>query len=591
MTDSLYTGGTTSQGPTITANSTPSVGSEFNYGITVPQYNNIPCSNGVFSGTLSAQGNMVAMLLNPGSSTFTGVTYLDQVGWIDASGAMVTENQKPYLTGYLREYWLDPSQCRFGADTAIPALTGVMLEKYGVTGSLPYYLDLQMTRMTGSNYFDNYKFINTFNQILTWVTTSNDYIIALNKAQANNLSYYGYKSYQEYITSGFSQYKVGTALLKAISNVGAMIKEISRGHFGTPNSVARVLVSSGVGMYGDLTAKLTALGIPLDSNIYNEVYTEEITAVLKTITKKADLATIQAVLKSSIPNITDPTDYISIEKCSGLPNDSAFKDFKSFGLDLYQRAPGFSLTTGKALADSISLTISQASPALESLATATSLLPDDIIAGLRKFLPVGINGGPVTLLNVIGTPSGYLTEYLAAVNRGLDKIDKSAYGPQLRTAFGNITTNWNLYQRSGQLTNDGWAAGPDYLYQTPFDNSVLAYKNLVSTIATDPGMSSIVAEINNNYDDLCKYLSLEVLNYNKSNLRPSTTTVTDNSLIYSFISSLQGYATDAQELGTDTLIYGMCQDNDAGQIIQQFMDLCKNNQLLSSIGVRTNNTL
>ena len=144
MTDSLYTGGTTSQGPVISANSAPSVGdNEFSYDIQLPQYNNIPCSNGVFSGTLSAQGNMIAMMFNTGGPKLIPL------------GSPGPEGQEyvmvPWLTGFGREYWRNPSSCTFGSNTAIPALTAVMPSNALLQGCLPYYIDLQDRKSTRLN--------------------------------------------------------------------------------------------------------------------------------------------------------------------------------------------------------------------------------------------------------------------------------------------------------------------------------------------------------------------------------------------------------------------------------------------------------
>jgi hypothetical protein len=583
MTESIYTGGTTSQGPVVSANPAPSVGAEeFNYGIGLSQYNNIPSSNGVFSGTLSAQGNMIAMLLNTGGPKIVFTGAVDEFG--SPIGLAV-----PWLTGYVREYWKNPSNCTFGANSAIPALTGVMPSDNELAGSMLYYVDLQLTRVSGSNYFDNFKFINNFNGALNWVSSSNDFILAFKKAEETNLAYYGYKTYQEFLSADFSKYKVGLALTKALTNVGKMVTEISVGQFGTVNSVAKVLIDLGLGAIGGLTAKLTSLGIPVNSNIYFDIYSQEIEQVLKTITKASDLETIQAVVQSTILNMTDPTDYISISKCSGLVNDSLFASFKEFGFSLYQNAPNFSLTTGKSLTDAIDLVLSESSQAIESLATPTSILPPDIIAGGREFLPEGVNNGQVSILNVIGTPSGYLNKYLTAVNQGIDKLDKSVFSQQLRTAFSEINTTYSIYKATS--TTDVYAppVPPDAFEN--FEKAKNNYFALVNTIANDPRTTSIVDDLNKNYNELCTRLSLEVRNFNKGNLVPTTDTVRDNSVIYSFVSSLPSYASDSQQLGTDFMLYNMCQDNQAGQLIKALLNQYKNRNLFSNIGVKDNSIL
>lgn len=580
MTDFIYTGGTTSDGPIIRANATAAVNTtEFNYGIQLPQYNNIPSSNGVFSGTLSAQGNMLAMLMNPGGLKFVVTPGGPRDEFGNDLGYAV-----PWLTGYMREYWRDPSSCTFGSNTAIPALTGVMPSDRTLQGNALYYMDLQLTRVAGSNYFDNFKFINTFNAALNWVSNSNDYLLALQKAEKNNLSYYGYNTYQEFLTSGFSNYKVGLALTKALTNIGSMVTEISKGQFGTVNSVAKVLVDSGLGSLGNLSSKLTLAGIPIDDNIYNSIYSEQIEEILKTIDKVADLETIQAVIGSTIPNIKDPTYYTSIELCSGLVNDSLFKSFKEFGVDLYQKSPEFTLTTGANLAAAIDFVLSESNTAVESLATTDSILPPDVVAGLRKFLPIGIDNGQVNVLNVIGTPSGYLTEYLSAVNAGLDLLDKSVYGTQLRNALKRINDTYIVYRDS--FTGDDNAPPPPTSALPNFENAKNAYAQLLNTISADPTTANIVKNINSNYNQMCLLLDIEVQNYNKANASINGTTVRDNTIIYSFVNSLPSYAADSQGLGTDLMIYNMCQDNQAGELVKSLMNQYKNKSLFSAIGVK-----
>ena len=580
MTDSIYTGGTTSDGPIVSANSTAAVNTtEFDYGIQLPQYNNIPSSNGVFSGTLSAQGNMIAMLMNPGGPKIVVVTGGPKDEFGNDLGYAV-----PWLTGYLREYWKNPSLCTFGSNSAIPALTGVMPADRTLQGSALYYMDLQLTRVAGSNYFDNFKFINTFNVSLNWASSSNDYILALQKSENNNLSYYGYDTYQAFLTSGFSNYKVGLALTKALTNIGSMVTEISKGQFGTVNSVAKVLVDLGLGSLGGLSAKLTGAGIPIDDNLYNSIYTAQIEEILKTIDKVADLETIQAVIGSTIPNMKDPTYYTSIELCSGLVNDSLFKSFREFGIDLYQKSPEFSLTTGENLAAAINFVLSESSESLESLATTTSILPPEIIDGLREFLPKGVDNGQVSILNIIGTPSGYLTEYLSAVNSGLDLLDKSAYGTQIRNAFKQLNDTYLAY--TGSLSGDENSPPPPPSAVLNFENAKKNYAQLLNTISADPTTANIVENINSNYNQMCLLLDLEVQNYNKANATINGTIVRDNSIIYSFVNSLPSYASDTQGLGTDFMLYNMCQDNQAGDLVKSVMNQYKNKTLFSSIGVK-----
>jgi hypothetical protein len=49
---------------------------------------------------------------------------------------------------------------------------------------------------------------------------------------------------------------------------------------------------------------------------------------------------------------------------------------------------------------------------------------------------------------------------------------------------------------------------------------------------------------------------------------------------------LPSYAADAQNIGTDLLLYGLCQNNQSGDIVKTILGQFKNNQTLSNVGVR-----
>lgn len=579
----LDTGNTTSPGPEIPVVAASSLSNGYNYGINIIENSRIPSATGVFNGSLSSHGNIVAMQIN------TGGYKIESAGQ-DVDGFPVSV-YVPYLTGFLREYWRDPSKCTFGADSACPALTGVMPSKYSQTpGNALYYIDLQMTRLSGSNFFNNFHFLNSFNQALSWVTTSNQYLAALKNIQDNNLNYYGSTTYKEFLTQGFSNYSIGDALRLAIRNSGSMIKEIPSGYFGTSNAVAKQLIDSGLGSVGNLTGKLTAANINF-SDIYNSIYTDKITQILETINTSNDLNIIQRVIKSSITNMSSPNDYISIEKCSGRSNDSVFSTFYDFGRNIYQRMPGFSLTLGSQLADLIDLVLNQVSSNVEDLATNTSLLPQEIIDSFREKLPESPTGGTVNILNVIGCASGYLIEQLTAVNEYIDQLAKTNYGPQIHAGLGNVANTYNDYIDSF-TPGDSEANIPgsyDFRKEQAFNDAKSQYLNLISTIANDPVTAPLISLINSNWDSLCKNISYEVINYNKANI--DVTQFSDNSQILDFVSSLPTYAIDSSQLGTDFFLYSLCQPNQAGDIVKSILNQAKNNESLAIAGVKIRGTV
>lgn len=575
----LDTGGTTSPGPDTTAQFTKTSDNNYTYGISLPQYTNIPSVSGLYTGSLSAHGNMIAMQLNTG-----GFNYVQSGSDFEGNPTYTTT---PYLTGYFREYWRNPSSCTFGSDSAIPAITGVIPSSVsGLQGNALYYMDLQLTRLSGSNFFDNYAFINNFNQIVNWVTTANRYLAALNNSENQNLEYFGFKTYEEFLSQGFSRYASGKALRAALGNIGYLAKEIRNGHFGSPNSVAKFMLDSGLGAIGDLAEKLIAAGVSF-TNIYDELYTPEIKIVLESITNKGDLDIIQVVIGSTLPNMTSPMDYTSIEKCSGMANDSLFTSLQEFGLDIYQRAPNITVSTGQDLQAVIDLVLTQTPNAVESLATPTSLLPDAIINGLRQFLPVGRNNGPISILNAIGMASGYLLDQITEVNNGIEQLAKSKYGNPIRLALIDVGTTFNVYytdlQSSRAQEENYFPPPPNPQLRINYENAVSNYYSLLNQAANDPLTLQIVDRINTNWLDLCENLYLEVVNYNKSGITAST--YKDNTLIYSFVNSLPNYAADTQNIGTDYFLFGLCQSNQAGEIIKSILNQYKNNSVLSSSGV------
>jgi hypothetical protein len=607
-------------------------------GTGVPFFPTIGPNSGVYSGSLSSLGNMVAMALGTGEYqvkiltagvTAQGSFDVDQTvpitTWANltpaGSAPFPTAQISPYSVGYIREYWQDPAGTTFGANSAIPALTGVFPDPFTNFGGAPItdrpgnfvaYADLQMQRLSGSNTWDNAHFMNVFNQALGWVLTSNDYLAALQNAQSNTLSNFGSANYRDFVSQGFDKYQQGLALRKALVNVGTMVQVIPEGFFGTPNAVAKFLVDIGLGSVGGLSEKLYTAGVNFD-DIYNPGYVNPITNILNTITNQADLVVIQDVVESTIPKIFSPMAYTSIEIASGLTNDSAFPNFAAFGRDIFQRAPGLSSLTGVslvALIDSVQTDITANVEAITGNVTvgnSVPLLSQSIIDSLRTYLPLGAGNGPVSILNVIGTGSGYLLDGIRAVNLAISQLYATDYGPQIR----DILTEISRFQSAYALTEEevkaaasftpvpapGVAAdgsfipgGPNY-WQTKVEAKKTEYLNLLSAIAADPTgeIPTIVAQINENWLWCCRTLYYEMLNYNRANF--TVTAFNDNSQYLSFVSSLPSYGADPQNIGTDYLLYGICLPNEAGDTVKAVLGQGKTNQILGENGVLVKNII
>lgn len=580
--------------------------------------NGITTVNGVYAGPLSALGNMVAMSLAYDGS----YKWVDAVTGNPATPTSVLEtpygprpifannprgvNSVPWMLGYFRSYWRDPTKCTFGANSAIPALTGVMPEKFtDMQGNFVYYVDLQIQRLSGNNSWDNFYFINVFNQLIGYVITCNAYAKGLLEAEQKNLEYFGFKSYNELVTQGWSAYKASIALPKAFENLGVLVETIPLNIFGTSNGVTKTMIDRGLGIIGNLSDKLFNSGI-VYQQIENPNYTQQLNSILLSITNPTDLAVIQSVLKTTVPTdlFTSPLSYISIESASGLTNDSGFKDLAAVGKDLYLKAPGSNFSLGIQVSNLIKQIQEETSSSIEDLKTNDSLLTPELIASLRTYLPLAANNAPISMLNVIGTASGYYAENIELVNEGIAELYATDYGPQLINILSEITrygasypltqaeaTAAELYtpvppaqvgiDSSGNAYTIPGTGGPNY-WRSNQQAKMNQYLALLNTIAADPALTSIVNKINDNYMKACEYLYIENTNYLKANA--SITSFGDNSQIFSFVSSLPEYAVDRNNIGTDYMLFALATDSVSGNIASTILNQAKNNSFISNAG-------
>jgi hypothetical protein len=565
--------------------------------------------SGVYMGSLSSQGNMVAMQLNSGPYKYQATgRYLNRGGeYVEEEIEIV-----PYLSGYSKVYYKDPTKCTFGADSAIPAIVGVMPASITeLQGNFLFYLDLQISRLTGSNYVDIYSFATTVNQVISWVTTSNTYLAALKNAQAHDIKYYGADNLQTLTTQGFNKYQKGNALALAFFHQGLMVESIRDGYFGTPNAVAASLIKHGLGYINKLSDNLYSFGITID-NIYDSAYTQLITQQLNAIQNATDLDTIQKVMESTIPGMTTPMDYCFIDKSSGITNDSAFATMADVGKDLYAKAPNFSFSRGSSVAALIQNIQSNIPADVENILGDTTILRKDIIANLQSYLPVSQDNNPITVLDVIGTSSGYLDLQLTLVNQGLEQLYATSYGTQIRTALEEISrcaagvpknaaeaavaANYvpippAVYGYDSEGVQFVIRASGSTYWQLQLEQKKKDYFNLLNTIVTDTSgnIARIVKQINENYLYVCKRISYEHVNYNKASF--VTSKFKDNSIIMSLVAQMPSLGADTNNIGTDALLYGTAQSNSSGNLVKAVLDQSKNNSIFGAANVPVNGSL
>jgi hypothetical protein len=550
---------------------------------TDPNVNYNYANSGIYSGSLSSQGNLLAMQLTPYSP-------------LPAPGS-TAENPTytPWLWGYFRAYWDDPRLTTFGANSAIPAITGVVPTKYSeqIPGNLVYWIDLAICRLLGiqsdqAASFNLFYFLQRFNEAIGYTDISNQFIAATNQAEDTNLSYYGSNNYADFVTNGFDIFNQGAALKKAFTNLGQIIQTVPSGGFGTINSIASIMIDKGLGFVNDLTENLLLAGVNLD-DIYNPIYTKRIESILGAITAASDLLIIQGVLETSVNNITSPLDYISIEKVSGRPNDSAFATLADAGRKLFTLAPSLTFTNGSSLVTLLD-TLRTDGAANLNISTSTSTLNSAAITNIREFLPQTADNQTIAVLNVVGSAAGYYTEQLKKVNDAIAALYATPYGLQLRTVMENISK-----VSSRAIVPDGITVNPttgqtDQFWDSLVTQYTTEYFNLLQTIVSDPSdnIQFLVDTINTNYDYICQQLFFEISNYNKANFQTNLDLVGNtapNYSLWSFVSTLPYYAADPTNIGTDYLLYGLSQNNTSGNIAKAIIVESKNNQIIGQSGV------
>lgn len=543
-------------------------------------------NSGVYAGSLSAQGNMVAFQMN--NSGLREVPKTDDLG---AEPKIGTEYQ-PYIWGYFRQYWQDPKQTIFGANTAIPALTGVMPEKFSqltlpLQGDLIYYIDLAICRFMGftSNgpaFPDQFYMINAFNQMLGWTLVSNDYINSVNNAESRDLTYYGSNNYTDYITKGFEVLLEGQSVLRILKNIGLIIQTVPSGYFGTANSIAKIIIDNGLGFVGGLSTNLIAQGIDLE-DIYNPIYTRQIANELGKITEASDLILLQTVLETKIKNFSSPLDYLNIAKVAGGNNDSKFTSMANLGITLYNLAPALTFRTGEILASTLERLRKDGATGLANIKGSGSSLNSDITNSMRSFLPQTADNQTISILNVIGTASGYLLSYLKKVNDGLAALYATSYGPRIREAFELINRAYaEIALTQAEITAASNNANYWVQLQELRKNQYYALINEIIADRSD-NISFLVNLINTNYDILCQQIYFEINNFNKAN--PTIDSFGDNTQLFNFVQSMPYYGADPNSIGTDALLYGCAANNQGGDLVRAILASAKNNQLLGEAGI------
>lgn len=519
----------------------------------------------LYIGSLSAFGGMVAARISSG--------YEPQGQWEPdpvIPNASIWVANDPIYSGRYDTYYGDPTKQALGAST-IPGITQTIPDTVTeISGSLKYHMDKAINLPIGSNTTSNVSVvISTLGQASGYVQQANMFLNAVKTAEDTDLPYYGYKSYQDFIGQGWLKYKTGTALINAFKNIGTMTDSIYTGKFGTPGAVAHVLLGRNLGDVGGLEKTLIEQGVNL-SDIMNPMYTEQITRVLSGITDPSDLATIQETIESTLPSMQSALDYTSISKCAGgAVNDSEFASFADIGVDLYNKSPYISIERGSDIAYIIENISVPYYTDVESVKGTGSLLSSTITDSIRQRLPKNSTNTPLTVFDVIGSPSGYYEPNLAVVNTSIDDLDNTPYGPQIRT---NLQA---LVATAGNVAPVG---------------SVTTYNQLMNTIITDSNVtiSNIVSRINTNYKAVSQHVGTETYNWNLLGLISRGYASSTSTSMMSFATALPGYLTDPQGIKMYEYLSGLISDNQTGNIIRSIFAESKNYTLIQNFSLTPN---
>lgn len=579
-------------------------------------------SSGVYRGSLSSLGNMVAESLNK----FYGFVKVTQSGegyqvgdiiplhvfqklvykeesLIAVYNSFLLRGQPttlkavsiPFSTGYFRTYWTDPTRITLGSDSAIPAITGVIPDNFtdddgkcviDFQGSLVFYIDIQIQRATGNNTWDNKKFAMKFGQILGAIGTHNRFISASNNAK-KPLEVYGASTMVGMATQNFDKFKKGiNCVSSAFNNLGKVAKYLPEGKstngkwvgFGTPNSIVKCLAENKLvdivpdGTSNTLSDEILLSGVDF-SDVYNPDYTERLRNLLTKVTNKKDLEIIQNTLGSRINEFTSILDYLDIEKVSGLPNTTDFENFEEMGEYIGINNATLQIEDGSSFVSMLSkVEVPENMTAVNEVKGKESTLKIEDIANIKNKLLKGKNNQPVTILDVIGTVSGSHLDNLKIVNQKISELYATSYGERVR----DLLTELSVYT-------------PDnFENQKNAKIKIKEYKNLLLEISQSEETSTIVKKLNETYLTLCRDVYREFKNYCKLELQESTP---DSSTILNFVAELPNYGKDTENLGTDLFLYQVTNNNSAGDRIKAILGKGKTDDALSLNGIQRKNTL
>ena len=254
------------------------------------------------------------------------------------------------------------------------------------------------------------------------------------------------------------------------------------------------------------------------------------------------------------------------------------------GADLYKKSNNPSFQTGSEVSDIIRSIKKPHSDSIESLAgTNGSLLSTSIANELKSYLATSRTGGNISMLDIIGTASGYYDTELGLVIDGLDQLSSSSYGSQITTALEDIVTT---LEEAELVAAGGGMFTPSAPYFGVVADAVAAYNSLLTTIVNDASVYNIVNQINTNYANICLYVAEEYANWNQANF--FTSSYNDSITLLTFAQSIPQFGQDTQGTGSGIYLRGMAANDSYGSTVKSVLIEGQNYQKLLEYGIAPN---
>lgn len=578
----------------------------------------------IYKGSLSSLGSMVAQGLNTadpdiiittaerGFETGQRLSFAEFNNQSMELGDRLRGKAAPVTKGYIRQYWEDPRQITFGSDSEIPALTGVIPNPFtlkdgtrviGFTGSFIYYVDLQLKRFTGGDQWNINHFISVFRLVQTSLTVNNQFLASAKNGE-KPIENHGGSTMTEVNTRKFNRFKKGTSILSLFRNSGKLVENLTKGEFrdnewigfGSANAVIKSLVDNN---FADIIINNQTLADTIEfagidyQDIWNPEYTTRFAQILKLITDKTTLKTIQETLKTNVVNIESAFDFTIYEKVAGIKSDDNFKTISTVGKEFGIHHSSITATTGEEIATMIeSVVVPNIS--IESISGNGQTVNKRLTKEIRARLVKGEDNGPATMQDVAGVVSGNLLDQMKKINSGIAKIYETGPGQDIKNILQDISLiNAKMVVEKARVLEESKKQrspkSPPIVSNLPaleqeLDRKKSLYKISVALAANNVALKSIVKEVNDNYLECCRALYREVSNwhlFNFSEIEP-----VDQTGQLSFIRDLNSFGEDADNIGTDDLFKGLLQDTEPGHRFAAALGLGKTDAAISKQGGR-----